>query len=340
MEVIALSRMNTFKPPRFLHRFPLAVSRLLVLFLLLSVFRSSAQQSPSAIITIDASKVEGKISPVLYGQFDEFMFEGVKGGLHAELIRNRSFEEPANVVGLSRYWERYPDERNDDYGLSFRWDDNVCYPAKKKPGKEAVEHSLRIDAGEGVIDPHGVYQSRVPIRQGIEYSGYVWLKTTGFNGHVRGTFEADITGGEMYAAADIGGIAGDWKKYEFTLRPTKSDPLARFALLISGRGQLWLDQVSLIPRDAIDGVRADVFEKVKALRPAFVRWPGGNVAQDYHWMWGIGPRDGRTTWANLSWKNEPEPSDFGTDEFIRFCRNIGAEPSITVNVEGFAKKVY
>src|SRR5439155_10556451 len=36
----------------------------------------------------------------------------------------------------------------------------------------------------------------------------------------------------------------------------------------------------------------------------------------------------------LSWNNEPEPSDFGTDEFIRFCRRVGAEPSITVNVEG------
>jgi alpha-N-arabinofuranosidase len=84
----------------------------------------------------------------------------------------------------------------------------------------------------------------------------------------------------------------------------------------------------------VDGIRADVFEKVTALRPAFIRWPGGNGAQDYHWMWGIGPRDERTTWINLSWENEPEPSDFGTDEFIRFCRNLHAEPSITVNVEG------
>jgi len=40
------------------------------------------------------------------------------------------------------------------------------------------------------------------------------------------------------------------------------------------------------------------------------------------------------TWINLSWKNEPEPSDFGTDEFINFARAVGAEPSITVNVEG------
>ena len=82
------------------------------------------------------------------------------------------------------------------------------------------------------------------------------------------------------------------------------------------------------------GVRRDVFEKIRALKPAFIRWPGGNVAQDYRWMWGIGPRDERVTWSNLSWKNEPEPGDFGTDEFVAFARAVGAEPSITVNVEG------
>jgi alpha-N-arabinofuranosidase len=90
-----------------------------------------------------------------------------------------------------------------------------------------------------------------------------------------------------------------------------------------------------MPADvAVGGVRREVFDKIKQLRPAFIRWPGGNVAQDYHWMWGIGPRDERVTWANLAWKNEPEPSDFGTDEFVMFARAVGAEPSITVNVEG------
>ena len=39
-------------------------------------------------------------------------------------------------------------------------------------------------------------------------------------------------------------------------------------------------------------------------------------------------------WINTSWRNELEPSDFGTDEFIQFARRVGAEPSITVNVEG------
>jgi alpha-N-arabinofuranosidase len=118
------------------------------------------------------------------------------------------------------------------------------------------------------------------------------------------------------------------------LTASKSDALAKFVISFGGKGRLWLDQVSLLPGDALDGVRADVFEKIKALRPAFIRWPGGNVAQDYHWMWGIGPRDQRFTWTNLSWGNELEPSDFGTDEFVRFCRRAGAEPSLTVNVEG------
>ena len=310
----------------------------LLLFLLLCAVASqtlrAAPQAATASITIDARKVEGRISPMLYGQFAEFMFENIKGGMYAELILNRSFEEAPNNIGLSRYWERYPDDRNDDYGLNFRWDDSVSYPGTKRTAKETAEHSLRVELREGVIPRHGIYQSRFPVRQGVEYRGYLWLKTAEFKGHVTVALEADITGGEIYAEAKINNISGDWKKYEFILKPQKSDPLARFAILFDGRGQLWLDQVSLLPGDAVDGVRADVFEKIKPLRPAFVRWPGGNVAQDYHWMWGIGPRDQRTTWINLSWKNEPEPSDFGTDEFIKFCRNIGAEPSITINVEG------
>jgi alpha-N-arabinofuranosidase len=51
-------------------------------------------------------------------------------------------------------------------------------------------------------------------------------------------------------------------------------------------------------------------------------------------MWGIGPKDERPGWANLSWANELESGDFGTDEFVQLSRDLGAEPSLTVNVEG------
>jgi len=310
-----------------------SVSDFLILLCLLAAVVAqplSAQTSQRASISIDARKVENRISPLLYGQFLEFMYEGVKGGLHAELIRNRSFEEPPNVIGLSRNWERYPDDRNDDYALTFHWDDKHAYPQQRK------EHSLRVEAGEGVIERHGIYQPRIPIRSGLEYQGYIWLRTTDYAGTITVALESDSDQRQIYAAANLAAIVrGDWRRYEFSLKPARNDPLARFTVLFQGRGTVWIDQVSLMPADvAAGGVRAEVFDKIKRLKPAFIRWPGGNVAQDYRWLWGIGPRDERVTWTNLSWKNESEPSDFGTDEFVMFARALGAELSITVNVEG------
>jgi alpha-L-arabinofuranosidase len=302
--------------------------------------RVSARVTGQATIVVDAGKVENSISPMLYGQFLEFMFEGMKGGLHAELLRDRSFEEPPNAIGLPRNWERYPDDRDDDYGLNFVWDASVSYPPKRtlkvETGeKQSPEHSLRIEAGDGVVPRHGFYQARVPVRAGAEYRGHVWLKTETYAGAITVALESDVKLGETYASADINNVSGDWREYVFTLRPTHTDPLARLCFLFYGRGRVWADQVSLMPADAAPGgVRRDVFERVKSLRPAFIRWPGGNVAQDYRWLWGVGPREERFTWTNLSWKNEPEPSDFGTDEFVAFARAAGAEPSITVNVEG------
>jgi len=300
-----------------------------------SVLRAQSRgDSLPASINIRADQVEGQISPLLYGQFDEFMFEGVKRGLTAELIRDRSFNETPNAIGLPRYWEREPDDRNDDPGLHFGWDDAVYYPTRHDFAEERAEHSLRVDLSAQDGQRRGIHQSGVLIRRGIAYRGYLWIKTDGFAARVDVGLEADRPRGESYASAEINDVSGDWKKYEFSLTPTKSDALAKFVVLIRGKGRLWVDQVSLLPGDAVDGVRADVFERIKALHPTFIRWPGGNVAQDYHWMWGIGPRDQRFTWTNPSWGNELEPSDFGTDEFIRLCRRVGAEPSITVNVEG------
>ena len=299
---------------------------------------ATAQTSQRASISIDARKVENRISPLLYGQFLEFMYEGIKGGLHAELIRNRSFEEQPNIIGLSRNWERYPDDRNDDYALSFHWDNEFAYPRQRQVKTEegVKERSLRVEAGNGVIERHGIYQPRIPVRSDRGYRGYIWLRTTDYDGHITVALESDSDQRQVYAAANVDRIVkGDWRKYEFLLRPTHNDPLARFAILFPGRGTVWIDQVSLMPADVgPGGVRREVFDKIRAVKPAFIRWPGGNVAQDYHWLWGIGPRDERVTWSNLSWKNEPEPGDFGTDEFVVLARALGAEPSITVNVEG------
>lgn len=329
---------------------PIRVSLFCAAFAGTVAAQGTAVKPAQATIEIDAATVENRISPLLYGQFMEFMYEAIKGGLHAELLRNRGFDGstlaaasadklPAKATGdkasmLPPNWERYPDDRIDDYGISFVLESQALGGSRTRLEGEVEPTALRVQLRPAVVARHGLFQARVPVRQGIAYRGSIWIKTEGFDGDVRVALEADRTGGRVYADAKVPVVTGDWRRYAFTLTPVASDPLARFAILLTGQGTVWLDQASLMPGDAVGDVRADTFAKVKALRPSFIRYPGGNVGQDYHWQWGVGPRDERPAWINLSWNNEVEPSDFGTGEFIQFARAAGAEPTITVNVEG------
>jgi alpha-L-arabinofuranosidase len=307
---------------------------LLAALVMAPMLHDGVAQTRSASVSIDATKPMNLLSPRLYGQFVEVMFGGVDGSLWDELIRNRSFEEPPNEIGLSRDWQREPDDRNHDPAVHFAWADKVFYPPSPNAG---AGHSMRIDVTRNqweMTQRRGISQSRIPVRKAVPYRGYLWLKGSHFDGFVTVALERDRTEGESYASTDLHPKGDGWTKYEFTLTSSETDPLAKFSILIHGTGTIWIDQVSLMPGDAVAGAPAEVFQKIRDLHPSFIRWPGGNVAQDYHWMRGIGPRDSRPSWVNRAWWNEIESSDYGTNEFIALCKALGTQPSITVNVEG------
>ena len=79
------------------------------------------------------------------------------------------------------------------------------------------------------------------------------------------------------------------------------------------------------------GFRKDVLEAVKNIKCPILRWPGGNFASNYHWEDGVGPKEKRPVRFDLAWGKE-ETNRFGTDEFIEYCRQVGAEPYICVNI--------
>ena len=79
------------------------------------------------------------------------------------------------------------------------------------------------------------------------------------------------------------------------------------------------------------GFRNDVLELVKPLNVPLLRFPGGTVTKIYHWKNGIGPKSERRKRPNLIWGGNIE-YDFGTAEFIEYCREIGAEPMLVVNM--------
>jgi alpha-N-arabinofuranosidase len=79
------------------------------------------------------------------------------------------------------------------------------------------------------------------------------------------------------------------------------------------------------------GFRKDALEAVRALKVPILRWPGGNFVSGYHWMDGVGPKESRPKRRELAW-HAVESNQFGTNEFIEYCRLIDTEPYICVNM--------
>lgn len=85
------------------------------------------------------------------------------------------------------------------------------------------------------------------------------------------------------------------------------------------------------PKSNETGLREDVIEAVKELGAPIVRWPGGCFADFYHWEDGIGPRHERPVRKNFHWGGL-ESNQFGTDEFLEWCRLVGTEPYLNLNL--------
>ncbi|MBM4050255.1 MAG: hypothetical protein FJ279_34605, partial [Planctomycetes bacterium] len=120
------------------------------------------------------------------------------------------------------------------------------------------------------------------------------------------------------------------------LTPARATKNGIFTVKAQGPGQLWVGAASLMRADNVQGYRRDMLELTKRAKPPTFRWPGGNMASGYHWRDGIGPQDRRPMRWDRAWKAWVD-NDMGTDEFIAYCRLLGAEPCLCANAgEGTA----
>jgi len=102
---------------------------------------------------------------------------------------------------------------------------------------------------------------------------------------------------------------------------------------------IWVGTNSKVPN--VDGIRKQLVDEMRKIKPPVVRFPGGCFADSYDWRDGIGPADKRPRRTNF-WNggeapNGPashryDPNEFGTNEFVHFCKLIGAEPYLAANV--------
>ena len=150
-----------------------------------------------------------------------------------------------------------------------------------------------------------------------------------------------LTGTTAAAAAGSARMAGalNQKAPDLSITVLLDEPIgtirpaiySQFAEHIGGviYDGIWVGPDSKIAN--IDGIRRTLVEHVRQLGPVVVRWPGGCFADKYHWRDGIGPRPVRPRRFGR-WREETETNQFGTHEFMRFCRLCNVEPYFAANV--------
>lgn len=271
-------------------------------------------------VNITVGGWEKEMNPLIFGHFVEFMRDCIDGGMWAQLLKNRGFDRkkdiPAGVVdanpGVAEGWVRTGDRNTFEISLDS-------------------SESLARDGYSQRINCYNAYGGYVGVAQGNlclyeeEYKGYIWMKACGSTEIIiRIKINEEVIFAKEFCPD------GEWRKYEFQFCSAKKTEDAVFEIMLPGEGEVWLDGASLMPAECVDGIWREVYEQIEELGPSVIRYPGGCFADCYHFEDGIGDIDTRPYRKNLHWGGYTDNS-FGTDEFIRFCRDVGCSPMICVN---------
>jgi alpha-L-arabinofuranosidase len=274
-----------------------------------------------ATITVDADKPGHAVSPLLWGIFFEDINLSADGGIYPELVRNRSFEDAARP----EYW-RFLNATNGNGKMAI--DTSV-------PLKPLNRHSLRVKVdGAFTLENEGYWGMNIVRGEGYAFRAALRV-ADGFQGPV--VVRLVNSSGAELAKGEISGPSGDWKYHSLDLVASDSDPKARLQISAAGKGTLFLDMVSLMPKKTWKGhgLRVDLAESVEALHPSFMHFPGGNWVEGddrahmYHWKNTIGDIDARTPLWNTWGYNTTQ--GLGFYEYLLLCEDLGAEPVFCIN---------
>lgn len=282
------------------------MTSILTLVLGLALPLAVAEEVTIKIDTVTKPTVE--VSSKLFGGFLEHMHSCIEGGLWAEVLPDRKFADPATAdAPMGRFWRVIGD------------------PAKVARKNNAV--CLSPGGGEVGVELTGIYG--VP---GKRYRGTAFINSEQFKGEIEFAY---LHGNRVicHGKARVPRIKGRFATQVLNAPAEIASASMRF--IVRGDGTFVIGAPSMIPSATTAGMNPAVVPLLKQLGPTWLRWPGGNFAQTYHWRDGIGLRNDRPARANAAWPKGPvESNDFGTDEFISVCHALHAEPVICVNVGG------
>jgi alpha-N-arabinofuranosidase len=292
----------------------------------------SVAQTPAPVtLDIQLDKPLHKVSPMLYGLMTEEINFSYDGGLYAEMVRNRTF---------NGRWHSQPAHwflvENGNSGGTMLLDDSSGPSA-------ALPSALEIDVTKAdQQNPMGVYNDGywgMAVHPNTTYSGSFYAKADSAGvGPVTVSLVNDRSG-SVLATTTSSVLSTEWKQYTFTLKTGKLEPSANNHLLLTvgHAGKLWLNLVSFFPptfKNRENGNRSDLMEMMAAMKPKFLRLPGGNylegdeIQDRYDWKNTIGPLVDRPTHAS-PWRYQSSDG-MGLLEFLEWTEDLNIEPVLAV----------
>ncbi|MET7655983.1 alpha-L-arabinofuranosidase C-terminal domain-containing protein [Streptomyces sp. NPDC005486] len=277
-------------------------------------------------ITVDPTAKGAKIDDTMYGVFFEDINRAADGGLYAELVQNRSFE--------------YSTVDNRSYTPLTSWTVEGAAQVLDDTGRLNDRNRTYLSLGAGSSVTNAGYNTGVRVERGKKYDFSVWARAAGGSTLTVSLQDAD---GALATARRVAVRTGGWVQYRaaFTAARTSSDG----RLTVASSAAAALDMVSLFPRDTYrkepNGLRKDLAEKIAALHPGFVRFPGGCLvntgsmqdyseasgwqrARSYQWKDTVGPVEERAVNSNFWGYNQSY--GLGYYEYFRFAEDVGAMP--------------
>jgi len=300
--------------------------------------RAAAQASVPAQLSIQLDKPLHTVSPMLYGLMTEEINYSYDGGLYAEMVRNRTFQD--HGFGGLAHWN-LDNHGNAQATIAY---DPTEGPSTALPGSMLLEIT-RADASNPASVRNEGYWG-MALQPDTAYKGSFYAKGDAEElGPVTVSLISDNTGKEL-ATARVGTVTSSWKRYDFTLKTAKLTPSSTNHLSISvgHAGKVWINLVSLFPptyKNRENGNRTDLMEMLAAMHPTFLRLPGGNylegdqIDERFDWKTTIGPLVDRPTHRS-PW-NYQSSDGMGLLEFLEWTEDLKIEPVLAV-FAGYALK--
>jgi alpha-N-arabinofuranosidase len=288
------------------------------------------QAADAVVLQIKADQVAAHVGPMLYGLMTEEINFSYDGGLYAELVRNRSFKEDAKEPV---HWQLVQEQGGaGTMALDPSQPLNDAIPTSLKLTVTQASGSQRVGiANEGFWG--------IPVKPNTRYRASFYAKGEGFAGPLRIAIVSN-DGATVHASAQVPRITGSWKKYEAILTSGQAKPSAENRLVISAgsAGTVWFSMVSLFPptwNNRPNGNRKDIMQILADMKPAFLRFPGGNyvegrtIATRFDWKKTIGDISQRPGHMNDAWRYWSSDG-MGLLEFLEWCEDLHMQPVLAV----------